>query len=79
MELGVGSHPGPGRCAYYLRSCCVELLDIGTSYPIWATTLATAFPSTTYLQVHRRYRCHVMTETDPRLGTHRPRYTLRLH
>ncbi|KAL0386733.1 UNVERIFIED_CONTAM: hypothetical protein Slati_4541900 [Sesamum latifolium] len=25
------------------------------------TTVATAFPSTTYLQAHRRYHCHVMT------------------
>ncbi|KAL0416708.1 UNVERIFIED_CONTAM: hypothetical protein Slati_3502700 [Sesamum latifolium] len=33
MELGVGSHPGPGIYAYYLRPCCAELLDIGTSYP----------------------------------------------
>ncbi|KAL0286977.1 UNVERIFIED_CONTAM: hypothetical protein Sradi_7134200 [Sesamum radiatum] len=61
MELGVGSHPGLGSYAYYLRPCCTELLDIGTSYPIRATTVATAFPSTTHLQVHRRYRCHVMT------------------
>ncbi|KAL0455785.1 UNVERIFIED_CONTAM: hypothetical protein Slati_0917700 [Sesamum latifolium] len=59
MELGVGSHPGPGIYAYYLRPCCAELLDIGTSYPIRATTVATASPS--------------------RMGTHRPRYTLRLH
>ncbi|KAL0367241.1 UNVERIFIED_CONTAM: hypothetical protein Sradi_3614200 [Sesamum radiatum] len=42
MELGVGSHPGPGIYSYYLRSCCVELLDIGTSYPIRATTVATS-------------------------------------
>ncbi|KAL0445231.1 UNVERIFIED_CONTAM: hypothetical protein Slati_2245800 [Sesamum latifolium] len=61
MELGVGSHPGPGIYAYYLRQCCAELLDIGTSNPIWATTVATACPSTTHLQAHRRYLCHVMT------------------
>ncbi|KAL0401781.1 UNVERIFIED_CONTAM: hypothetical protein Slati_4208000 [Sesamum latifolium] len=61
MELGVGSHPGPGIHAYYLRPCCTELLDIGTSYPIQATTVATAFPSTTHLQAHRRHCCHVMT------------------
>ncbi|KAL0437761.1 UNVERIFIED_CONTAM: hypothetical protein Sradi_0484000 [Sesamum radiatum] len=79
MELRVGSHPGPGSYAYYLRLCCTELLDIGTSYPIRAATVATVFPSTTHLQVHRRYRCHVMIGTDPLLGTHRPRYTLRLH
>ncbi|KAL0439313.1 UNVERIFIED_CONTAM: hypothetical protein Slati_2414300 [Sesamum latifolium] len=60
MEFGVGSHPGPGIYAYYLRPCCAELLDIGTSYPIRATTVATAFPRTTHLHVHRRYRCHVM-------------------
>ncbi|KAL0427515.1 UNVERIFIED_CONTAM: hypothetical protein Slati_2926300 [Sesamum latifolium] len=79
MELGVGSHPGPDIYAYYLRSCCAELLDIGTSYPIRATTVATASPSTTHLQAHRRYLSHVMTGTDPLLGTHRPRYTLLLH
>ncbi|KAL0406195.1 UNVERIFIED_CONTAM: hypothetical protein Slati_3933400 [Sesamum latifolium] len=61
MELGVGSHPGPSSYAYYLRSCCAESLDIGTSYPIRATTVATASPSTTHLQAHRRYLCHVMT------------------
>ncbi|KAL0445674.1 UNVERIFIED_CONTAM: hypothetical protein Slati_1695300 [Sesamum latifolium] len=38
-----------------------ELLDIGTSYPIRTATVATAFPSTTHLQAHRRYLCHVMT------------------
>ncbi|KAL0449338.1 UNVERIFIED_CONTAM: hypothetical protein Slati_1490200 [Sesamum latifolium] len=47
---------------YYLRPCCAELLDIGTSYPIRAMTVATASPSTTHLQAHRRYLCHVMTE-----------------
>ncbi|KAL0437803.1 UNVERIFIED_CONTAM: hypothetical protein Sradi_0488200 [Sesamum radiatum] len=61
MELGVGSHPGPGSYAYYLRPCCAELLDIGTSYPIRAMTVATVFSSTTHLQVRRRYRCHVRT------------------
>ncbi|KAL0412264.1 UNVERIFIED_CONTAM: hypothetical protein Slati_3816100 [Sesamum latifolium] len=61
MELGVGSHPRPGIYAYCLRPCCAELLDIGTSYPIRATTVATASPSTTHLQAHRRYLCHVMT------------------
>ncbi|KAL0416348.1 UNVERIFIED_CONTAM: hypothetical protein Slati_3466700 [Sesamum latifolium] len=61
MELGVSSHSGPGIYVYYLRPCCAELLDIGTSYPIRATTVAIAFPSTTHLQAHRRYRCHVMT------------------
>ncbi|KAL0420425.1 UNVERIFIED_CONTAM: hypothetical protein Slati_3065400, partial [Sesamum latifolium] len=44
-----------------LETCCAELLDIGTSYPIRATTVATASPSTTHLQAHRRYLCHVMT------------------
>ncbi|KAL0286876.1 UNVERIFIED_CONTAM: hypothetical protein Sradi_7137300 [Sesamum radiatum] len=61
MELGVSSHPGQGIYAYYLRPCCAKLLDIGTSYHIWATTVATGSPSTTYFQVHRRYCCHVMT------------------
>ncbi|KAL0404179.1 UNVERIFIED_CONTAM: hypothetical protein Sradi_2058700 [Sesamum radiatum] len=61
MELGVGSHPGPGSYAYYLRPCCAEMLNIGTSYPIRAMIVATTFPSTTHLQVHRRYRCNVMT------------------
>ncbi|KAL0416562.1 UNVERIFIED_CONTAM: hypothetical protein Slati_3488100 [Sesamum latifolium] len=61
MELGVSSHPGPDIYAYYLRSSCAELLDIGTSYPIRATTVATTFPSTTHLQAHRRYLYHVMT------------------
>ncbi|KAL0444527.1 UNVERIFIED_CONTAM: Ribonuclease HI [Sesamum latifolium] len=60
MELGVGSHPGPGIYAYYLRPYCAELLDIGTSYPIRATTVATASPSTTHLQTHRRYLCHLL-------------------
>ncbi|KAL0457653.1 UNVERIFIED_CONTAM: hypothetical protein Slati_0392500, partial [Sesamum latifolium] len=60
MESGVGSHPKPGSYAYYLRPCCAELLDIETSYPIRATTVATASPSTTHLQAHRRYLCHVM-------------------
>ncbi|KAL0445640.1 UNVERIFIED_CONTAM: hypothetical protein Slati_1691900 [Sesamum latifolium] len=44
MELGVGSHPGPGMYAYYLRPCCAELLDIGTSYPIRATTVIVKSP-----------------------------------
>ncbi|KAL0455869.1 UNVERIFIED_CONTAM: hypothetical protein Slati_0926100 [Sesamum latifolium] len=79
MELGVDSHPGPGIYAYYLRPCCAELFDIGTSNPIRVTTVATASPSTTHLQAHRRYLCHVMKGTDPLLGTHRPCYTLRLH
>ncbi|KAL0361248.1 UNVERIFIED_CONTAM: hypothetical protein Sradi_3809300 [Sesamum radiatum] len=61
MELSVDSRPGLGSYAYYLRPCCTELLDIGTSYPIRATTVATAFSSTTHLQMHRRYRCHVIT------------------
>ncbi|KAL0462993.1 UNVERIFIED_CONTAM: hypothetical protein Slati_0186900 [Sesamum latifolium] len=61
MELGVDFHPGPDIYAYYLRPCCAELLDIRTSNPIRATTMATASPSTTHLQAHRRYLCHVMT------------------
>ncbi|KAL0286875.1 UNVERIFIED_CONTAM: hypothetical protein Sradi_7137200 [Sesamum radiatum] len=61
MELGVGSNPGPDIYAYYLRSCCAELLDIGTSYPIRVMIVATAFSSTTHLQAHRKYCCHVMT------------------
>ncbi|KAL0427302.1 UNVERIFIED_CONTAM: hypothetical protein Slati_2905000 [Sesamum latifolium] len=61
MKLGVDSHPGPGIYAYYLRPCCAELLDIGASYPIRTTTVATTFPSKTHLQAHRRYLCHVMT------------------
>ncbi|KAL0427624.1 UNVERIFIED_CONTAM: hypothetical protein Slati_2937200 [Sesamum latifolium] len=60
MELDVGYHPGPGIYAYYLRPCCAEFLDIGTSYPIRTMTVATAFPSTAHLQAHRRYLCHVM-------------------
>ncbi|KAL0386355.1 UNVERIFIED_CONTAM: hypothetical protein Slati_4547800 [Sesamum latifolium] len=59
--MGIGFHPGPGIYAYYFRSCYAELLDTGTSYPIGATTVATASPSTTHLQAHRRYLCHVMT------------------
>ncbi|KAL0405788.1 UNVERIFIED_CONTAM: hypothetical protein Slati_3892700 [Sesamum latifolium] len=62
MELGVGSHPGPDIYAHYLRLYCVELLDVGTSYPIRAMTVATYSPSITHLQAHRRYLCHVMTE-----------------
>ncbi|KAL0286346.1 UNVERIFIED_CONTAM: hypothetical protein Sradi_7151300 [Sesamum radiatum] len=42
-------------------------------------TAAAGSPSVTHLQVHRRYYCHAMTRTDPLLGTHRPRYILRLH
>ncbi|KAL0457694.1 UNVERIFIED_CONTAM: hypothetical protein Slati_0396600 [Sesamum latifolium] len=61
MKLGVRSHPGPGIYAYYLRPYCAELLDIGTSYRIRATTVTTASPSTTHLQAHRRYICHIMT------------------
>ncbi|KAL0455644.1 UNVERIFIED_CONTAM: hypothetical protein Slati_0903600 [Sesamum latifolium] len=61
MELGVGSHPGPGVYTYYLRPRYAELLDTGTSYPIRAATVATASPRTTHLQAHRRYLCHVMT------------------
>ncbi|KAL0367481.1 UNVERIFIED_CONTAM: hypothetical protein Sradi_3638200 [Sesamum radiatum] len=61
MKLGVGSHPRPDIHAYYLRPYCAELLDIGTSDPIRATTAATTFPSTTHLLAHRRYCCHVMT------------------
>ncbi|KAL0313613.1 UNVERIFIED_CONTAM: hypothetical protein Sradi_5760600 [Sesamum radiatum] len=73
MELDVGSHPGPDIYAYYLRPCCAELLDTGTSYPIQATTVATASPSTTHLQAHRRYLYHVMIGDGSLLGTHRPR------
>ncbi|KAL0355693.1 UNVERIFIED_CONTAM: hypothetical protein Sradi_4016200 [Sesamum radiatum] len=62
MELGIGSHLGPDIYAYYLRPCYAELLDIGTSYPIRATTVATASPSITHVQAHRRYLCHIMTE-----------------
>ncbi|KAL0445930.1 UNVERIFIED_CONTAM: hypothetical protein Slati_1720900 [Sesamum latifolium] len=62
MELGVGSHPGPGIYAYYLRPHYAELLDIETSYPIRATTVAKTSHSVIHLQVHRRYICHVMTE-----------------
>ncbi|KAL0462530.1 UNVERIFIED_CONTAM: hypothetical protein Slati_0140600 [Sesamum latifolium] len=79
MELSVGFHPGPGIYAYHLRPCCAELLDIGTSYPIRATTVATAFPSTTHLQAHRRYLCYLMTRDRSSSWNHRPRYTLRLH
>ncbi|KAL0462855.1 UNVERIFIED_CONTAM: hypothetical protein Slati_0173100 [Sesamum latifolium] len=61
MKLGVGSHPGPGVYAYYLRSCYSKLFDIRTSYPIRSTTVATASLNITHLQVHRRYLCHVMT------------------
>ncbi|KAL0355423.1 UNVERIFIED_CONTAM: hypothetical protein Sradi_3989200 [Sesamum radiatum] len=61
MELGVGSHLRPGVYAYYLRPCYVELLDIGTSYPIRATTVATTSHSVTHIQIHRRYLCLVMT------------------
>ncbi|KAL0288575.1 UNVERIFIED_CONTAM: hypothetical protein Sradi_7095000 [Sesamum radiatum] len=61
MELPVGSHPGPGIYAYYLRPFYAELLDIGTSYPILKKIVATASPSITHLQVYRRYLCHVMT------------------
>ncbi|KAL0291582.1 UNVERIFIED_CONTAM: hypothetical protein Sradi_7021500 [Sesamum radiatum] len=61
MELGVGSHPGQDIYAYYLGPCCAELLDIETSSPIRATTVATGSPSTTHLQAHRRYLSHVMT------------------
>ncbi|KAL0445776.1 UNVERIFIED_CONTAM: hypothetical protein Slati_1705500 [Sesamum latifolium] len=61
MKLDVGSHPGPDIYAYYLRPCYIKLLDIGTSYPIPATTVAAASPSITHLQAHRRYLCHVMT------------------
>ncbi|KAL0445463.1 UNVERIFIED_CONTAM: hypothetical protein Slati_2269000 [Sesamum latifolium] len=61
MELGVGSHPGPCVYAYYLRPCYAKLLDIGTSYPIRAMTVATASESVSHLQVHRRYLCHIMT------------------
>ncbi|KAL0439773.1 UNVERIFIED_CONTAM: hypothetical protein Slati_2460300 [Sesamum latifolium] len=60
MELGVGSYPGPDIYAYYLRPCYAKSLDIGTSYPIRAMTVATASQSVTHLQVHRRYLCHVM-------------------
>ncbi|KAL0420656.1 UNVERIFIED_CONTAM: hypothetical protein Slati_3088500 [Sesamum latifolium] len=60
MELGIGSHLGPGVYAYYSRPCYAELLDIGTSYPIRATTMATSSLSVTHLQAHRRYLCHVM-------------------
>ncbi|KAL0409807.1 UNVERIFIED_CONTAM: hypothetical protein Sradi_1915100 [Sesamum radiatum] len=60
MELGVSSHPGSDIYVYYLRPCYAELLDIGTSYPIRATTVATASHSITHLQVHRRYLCQVM-------------------
>ncbi|KAL0367322.1 UNVERIFIED_CONTAM: hypothetical protein Sradi_3622300 [Sesamum radiatum] len=61
MELGIGFHLGPYIYAYYLGPYCVELLDIGTSYPIRTTAVATGFPSTTHLQAHRQYCCHVMT------------------
>ncbi|KAL0462557.1 UNVERIFIED_CONTAM: hypothetical protein Slati_0143300 [Sesamum latifolium] len=61
MELGAGSHLGPGVYAYYLRSCYAKLFDIGTSYPIRSMIMATASQSVTHLQVHRRYICHVMT------------------
>ncbi|KAL0373986.1 UNVERIFIED_CONTAM: hypothetical protein Sradi_3314300 [Sesamum radiatum] len=61
MELSVGSHPRPDIYAYYLGLCCAELLDIGTSYPIRATIVATGSPSTTHLQAHSRYCCHIMT------------------
>ncbi|KAL0292847.1 UNVERIFIED_CONTAM: hypothetical protein Sradi_6969400 [Sesamum radiatum] len=61
MELGFGFHPGPDIYAYYLGPCCAELLDIGTSYPIRTTTVATDSPSTIHLPAHRRHCCHVMT------------------
>ncbi|KAL0400366.1 UNVERIFIED_CONTAM: hypothetical protein Sradi_2379900 [Sesamum radiatum] len=61
MELGVGSHPGLSIYAYYLGPCCAEFFDIGTSYPIRGTTMATGSPSTTHLQADRRYCCNVMT------------------
>ncbi|KAL0361101.1 UNVERIFIED_CONTAM: hypothetical protein Sradi_3794600 [Sesamum radiatum] len=61
MELGVGSYPGPDIYTYYFGPYCAELLDIGTSYPIRATTVATGSPSTTHLQAHRRHCFHVMT------------------
>ncbi|KAL0400331.1 UNVERIFIED_CONTAM: hypothetical protein Sradi_2376400 [Sesamum radiatum] len=61
MELGMDFHSGLGIHAYYLRPCYAKLLDIGTSYPIRATTVATASPNVTHLQVHRRYLYHVMT------------------
>ncbi|KAL0355585.1 UNVERIFIED_CONTAM: hypothetical protein Sradi_4005400 [Sesamum radiatum] len=64
MELGVGSHPRQGIYAYYLIPCYAELLDIGTSYPIRATTVATAFPSVTHLQVYKRSLCHVITRDE---------------
>ncbi|KAL0416496.1 UNVERIFIED_CONTAM: hypothetical protein Slati_3481500 [Sesamum latifolium] len=44
-----------------MRPCYAELLDIGTSYPIRTTTVATASPNITHLQAPRRYLCHVMT------------------
>ncbi|KAL0444521.1 UNVERIFIED_CONTAM: Retrovirus-related Pol polyprotein from transposon opus [Sesamum latifolium] len=65
---GLGLGHGIGRFPSWTRHLCLfletvlcELLDIGTSYPIRATTVATASPSTTHLQAHRRYLCHVMT------------------
>ncbi|KAL0303301.1 UNVERIFIED_CONTAM: putative AC transposase [Sesamum radiatum] len=60
-EIRHGSHPGLDIYAYYLRPCYAELLDIGTSYPIRATTVATASPSITHLQVYRRDLYCVMT------------------
>ncbi|KAL0405384.1 UNVERIFIED_CONTAM: hypothetical protein Slati_3852300, partial [Sesamum latifolium] len=45
IELSVGSYPGPGVYAYYLRSCYAKLFDIGTSYPIRPMTVATASQS----------------------------------
>ncbi|KAL0282085.1 UNVERIFIED_CONTAM: hypothetical protein Sradi_7272100 [Sesamum radiatum] len=38
----------------FFEPCCAKL---STFLPIRATTVATASPSATHLQVHRRYRC----------------------
>ncbi|KAL0420333.1 UNVERIFIED_CONTAM: hypothetical protein Slati_3056200 [Sesamum latifolium] len=77
--IGRRFHPGPGIYASYLRPYCAELLNIGTSYPIRATTVATASPSTIYLQAHRRYLCsswnspsslHILTASDKAYDDH---------
>ncbi|KAL0449256.1 UNVERIFIED_CONTAM: hypothetical protein Slati_1482000 [Sesamum latifolium] len=57
---GLGLGHGIGRRFSSWTPCYAELVDIGTSYPIRAMTVATASHNVICRQVHRRYVCHVM-------------------
>ncbi|KAL0373362.1 UNVERIFIED_CONTAM: hypothetical protein Sradi_3251900 [Sesamum radiatum] len=85
MKLSVGSHPGPDIYVYNLRPCYAELLDIGTSYPIRTTTIATGYGSSSW---NSPSSLHTPTALDKPYDDHirdtftsrtNPRYSHRVH